>query len=99
MAYEAQRMTYEFQGKRYRTESEMLLALASEYLSESSLYDEGFQQWALAKFSDEELAADCIQVLGLSEPDPLACDRTWLEVRDLDRSDIEAAFYDIRARF
>lgn len=92
-------MTYEFKGTLYRTESDMLLAIASAFLSQNGKHTEEQQRDTLNEFTDEEHATECIFGLGLNKPTLEEHGQTWLEARSLDLSDISAAFYDLRARF
>ncbi len=87
-------MPYQFQTKFYRTAEEMCRAIASACLSPGSLKDRERMLAVLADGTDEELADDAIEGLGLDCRQDHA---TWMEERGVTREDIMRAFAYLRA--
>lgn len=59
---------YQFAGTLFRTERDMLSAIASEYLSGFGAHDVDFQREVLGERSDADMAAECISGFGLDQP-------------------------------
>lgn len=102
----------EFQGALYRSTSEMLAAIASEFLSAGGLNGLEEQREALAADTDADLAAECISGWGLDQPFGAEIDdyddagrlistraKSHMQVSDYSANELAAAFADIRARY
>jgi len=91
-------MTLEFQDTLFRTASEMLDAVAEEWLTAGGSNSAADVEAALAS-SDEDLARECIAGWGLDQlVDPYDPELgTWMEARDVSEADLAAAFARYRA--
>jgi hypothetical protein len=91
--------SYEFQNTLFRTEAEMLNAVAGEWLSAGGMNDGETMRQFLAGYSDEELARECVEGWGLDLPESEDGEETWMEKRGVDQDDISDVFADMRANF
>jgi len=85
----------EFAGRLYRTTTDMLDAIAEDWVSGCGVWDEDTQRDILDESTDAELAGDAINDwdLARSEGGP-----THMELNEYTASDLAAAFGRLRAR-
>lgn len=91
--------TYEFQSTLFRTERDMLDAIAGEWVSAGGANDRETMLEALAELTDEQLAAECVSAWGLDQPASEDAAETWMEKRGIDEADIGLAFGRLRQDF
>lgn len=85
---------YEFGSIAYRNESDMLAAIAGEWLSAGGMNNEATQAQFLAEYSDADLAAECISEWGLDRGDDEI--ESHMEFNSYTAADLAAAFGDLR---
>lgn len=85
---------YEFQGIAFRSEADMLAAIAREWLSAGGLNSEAQQSQFLADDADDALAAECIEAWGLNQGDDET--KSHMEFNNYSAADLAAAFGDLR---
>jgi hypothetical protein len=89
----------EFQSTLFRTERDMLDAIAREWLSASGANDRETMQEFLAEHEDEMFAAECITNWGLDQRVRDDDEQTWMEARGVEEFDLIQAFARLRANF
>src|SRR5690554_2936796 len=89
-------MSYEFQATMFNTPSQMCDAIAREWISAGGLNSRDDITSALRDYTDDQLVAECVEGWGLSQ-EVGDEGKTWMEVRDIDLSDLKAGFARARA--
>lgn len=82
----------EFQNTLFRTEREMLDAVAYAWLSADGLNDHDTMVSFIAEQTTHQLASECIQAWGLDRPEHEGDEQTWMEKRRVTFDDIQEAF-------
>ena len=97
------RIKYEFQNFLFRSQGDMLRAMAETWLSSDGSTSEEGQREILAEQTNEQLAAECIEGWGLdeggdvgSEPWELEDERSHMAFNGYDAGMLAAAFADLR---
>jgi hypothetical protein len=93
-------MTYEFQNTIYRTSTDLLDAIAYEWLTAGGLNGPDVIKELQADKTDAELARECIKGWGLDEPFDGSDDedppRSWMDERGITEEDLVEAFNQYR---
>jgi hypothetical protein len=90
--------SYVFQGALHRNAREMLDAIAEAWLTGDGWATKDDQLATLTAMSDLELATECIETLGLDQPDPWDTDARAHTVSNRYADvDLAAAFARLRA--
>lgn len=96
------RTKHEFGGFLYRSFDEMLTAIARTWLSSDGANSIEFQKQEIARATDQELAAECIEGYGLDEGgdawDPFDDEEepSHAAFNGYDAEDLAGAFADLR---